>query len=53
MLCSALIPRPLLPGHDLCHPGDKADCLWILQKGAYAPLRLNINTAKACRLDLR
>ena len=33
MLCSALQPRPLLPGHDLCHPGDKANCLWILQKG--------------------
>ena len=33
MLSSALLPKPLLPGHDLCHPGDEANCLWILQKG--------------------
>ena len=33
MLSSALLPKPLLPGHDLCHPGDNANCLWILQKG--------------------
>lgn len=33
MLSAALLPKPLLPGHDLCHPGDPTTCMWILQKG--------------------
>eukprot|EP00884_Botryococcus_braunii_P020912 jgi/Botrbrau1/7504/Bobra.0095s0040.1 len=33
LLAGCLQARPLLPGHDLCRPGDPANCLWILQKG--------------------
>ena len=33
MVAACLNPKALLPGQDLCHPGDRADCLWILHKG--------------------
>ncbi len=37
-LAAVLVPKVVLPGHNLCEVGDPADCLWILQSGKHIPL---------------
>lgn len=32
-MAAVLSPVVVLPSHDLCRAGDRADCLWLLQDG--------------------
>ena len=46
-LASRLKPIMIPPGHDLCHEGDPADCLWILQEGATGCPPISVHTDAA------
>ncbi len=34
-LAAVVTPVVVLPSHDLCRSGDRADCLWLLQDGTF------------------
>ena len=48
LLAACLQPCPVLPGHNLCRPGQLATCIWLLQTGAACVLQCPAMCLQPC-----